>query len=118
MAIADYQSEADEDASAQDREETKRLLYVALTRARDRLYLSASVPQGKFRSGRGSLADVLPDDLKGLFAKAWRPAAIRPGPVRPGRGTASSSRLRPRLLDSCPRQRSAAGFVDDFEGLV
>src|SRR6185295_19111097 len=42
VAIADYQSEADEDARARDREETKRLLYVALTRARDRLYLSAA----------------------------------------------------------------------------
>jgi ATP-dependent exoDNAse (exonuclease V) beta subunit len=70
VAIADYQSEADEDASARDREETKRLLYVALTRGRDRLYLSASVPEGKFRAGRGSLADVLPDELKALFARA------------------------------------------------
>ena len=29
VAIADYQSDADEDAQARDREETKRLLYVA-----------------------------------------------------------------------------------------
>ena len=46
VAIADYQSEADEDAQAREREETKRLLYVALTRARDRLYLSATVQDG------------------------------------------------------------------------
>ena len=46
VAIADYQSEADEDAGANDREETKRLLYVALTRARDRLYLSGAVANG------------------------------------------------------------------------
>ena len=39
VAIADFQSEADEEAQAREREETKRLLYVALTRARDRLYL-------------------------------------------------------------------------------
>ena len=39
VAIADYQSEADDDAVAREREETKRLLYVALTRARDRLVL-------------------------------------------------------------------------------
>jgi ATP-dependent helicase/nuclease subunit A len=70
VAIADYQSEADDDASARDREETKRLVYVALTRGRDRLYLSASVPEGRFRAGRGSLADVLPDGLKSLFVKA------------------------------------------------
>ncbi|HEV3139105.1 MAG TPA: 3'-5' exonuclease, partial [Vicinamibacterales bacterium] len=43
VAVADYQSEADEDAQARDREETKRLLYVALTRARDRLYLAAAL---------------------------------------------------------------------------
>ncbi len=70
VAIADYQSEADEDASSRDREETKRLLYVALTRGRDRLYLSAGVPDGTFRAGRGSLGDVLPDDLRGVFVKA------------------------------------------------
>ena len=31
VAIADYQSEADEDSVAKEREETKQLLYVALT---------------------------------------------------------------------------------------
>src|SRR5499427_1877895 len=70
VAIADYQSEADEDASAREREETKRLLYVAMTRARDRLYLSATVQEGRCRAGRGSLADVLPDELKNLFVVA------------------------------------------------
>ena len=60
VAIADYQSEADEDAQAREREETKRLLYVALTRARDRLYLSATVKDGVCRMGRGSLGEVLP----------------------------------------------------------
>ncbi len=47
VAIADYQSEADEDAVAKEREETKRLLYVALTRARDRLYLSGVDGKGR-----------------------------------------------------------------------
>src|SRR3954469_11798289 len=64
VAIADYQSEADEDARARDREETKRLLYVALTRARDRLYLSATVKDGVFRAGPGSLGEVLPSSVK------------------------------------------------------
>jgi ATP-dependent helicase/nuclease subunit A len=75
VAIADYQSEADEDALARDREETKRLLYVALTRARDRLYLSATVQDGTFRPGRGSLGEVLPATLKALFAQAAAPGA-------------------------------------------
>ncbi|MBS1816481.1 MAG: UvrD-helicase domain-containing protein [Acidobacteria bacterium] len=70
VAIADYQSEADEDTVAREREETKRLLYVALTRARDRLYLSGSVSNGQFRPTRGALAEVLPDSLKVLFVAA------------------------------------------------
>ena len=70
VAIADYQSEADEDAQARDREETKRLLYVALTRARDRLYLSTTVKDGACRMGRGSLGEVLPPAVKAMFIAA------------------------------------------------
>jgi ATP-dependent helicase/nuclease subunit A len=70
VAIADFQSESDDDAQARDREETKRLLYVALTRARDRLYLSATVQNGVCRMGRGSLGEVLPRSLVALFAAA------------------------------------------------
>jgi ATP-dependent helicase/nuclease subunit A len=70
VAIADYQSEADEDAQARDREETKRLLYVALTRARDRLYLASTVEEGACRMGRGSLGEVLPSSVKQLFVAA------------------------------------------------
>jgi ATP-dependent helicase/nuclease subunit A len=72
IAIADYQSEADEDAQARDREETKRLLYVAMTRARDRLYLSGALKDGVCRMGRGSLGEVLPPDLRDLLAQAGR----------------------------------------------
>jgi ATP-dependent helicase/nuclease subunit A len=68
VAIADYQSEGDEDALAKDREETKRLLYVALTRARDRLYLSATRDEaGNCRMGRGSLGEVLPTSIRKRF---------------------------------------------------
>ena len=70
VAIADYQSEADEDAVAREREESKRLLYVALTRARDRLYLSGSIGKGGFRPTRGALAEVMPESLRVLFARA------------------------------------------------
>ena len=75
VAIADYQSEADEDAQARDREETKRLLYVALTRARDCLYLSTTVQGGAPRMGRGSLGEVLPAGVKALFVAASVAAA-------------------------------------------
>jgi ATP-dependent helicase/nuclease subunit A len=67
VAIADYQSEADEDAQAREREESKRLLYVAMTRARDRLYLSAALKDGACRFGRGSLGEVLPASVKSKF---------------------------------------------------
>ncbi|MCU1381506.1 MAG: addA 2 [Acidobacteria bacterium] len=70
VAIADYQSEADEDVAAREREESKRLLYVALTRARDRLYLSATVKDGVCRMGKGSLGEVLPASVRARFVGA------------------------------------------------
>jgi ATP-dependent exoDNAse (exonuclease V) beta subunit len=69
VAIADYQSEADEEALAREKEESKRLLYVAMTRARDRLYLSATVENGRCRMGKGSLGEPLPDFVKAMFLK-------------------------------------------------
>jgi ATP-dependent helicase/nuclease subunit A len=84
VAVADYQSEADEDAVAREREETKRLLYVALTRARDRLYLSASVSAGSFRPTRGALAEVLPDSLRALFVQAAARIDVVTWPGRSG----------------------------------
>ena len=42
----------------------------AMTRARDRLYLSSALKDGVLRPGPGSLADVLPASLKPLFAAA------------------------------------------------
>jgi hypothetical protein len=60
VAIGDFESEADEDTPVREREETKRLLYVAVTRARDRLYLSSVVKSGAFKAGPGSLGAVLP----------------------------------------------------------
>jgi ATP-dependent helicase/nuclease subunit A len=81
VAIADYQSEADEDARARDREETKRLLYVALTRARDRLYLSATVTDGVCRTGPGSLGEVLPASIKARFVAALQEQSAVAGPL-------------------------------------
>ncbi|HEX5111011.1 MAG TPA: UvrD-helicase domain-containing protein [Vicinamibacterales bacterium] len=63
VSVGDFESGSDEDQAARDREETKRLLYVALTRARDRLYLSAITSDGVLVPGRGSLAEVLPASL-------------------------------------------------------
>ena len=99
VAIADYQSEADEDAEARDREETKRLLYVALTRARDRLYLSGAVADGVFRPTRGSLGEVLPDVVPGrcsrrrvLGESRVRAPVRRPGAAGPRPGASDADR--------------------------
>jgi ATP-dependent helicase/nuclease subunit A len=73
VSIGDFDSEADEDMTAREREETKRLLYVALTRARDRLYLAAAVKDGVFKPGRGSLGEVLPRAVGARFEAAVRP---------------------------------------------
>ena len=70
VAVGDYRSEADDDDAAREREETKRLLYVALTRARDRLYLSTALKDGRVQAGRGSLAEVMPRSLLEAFVQA------------------------------------------------
>src|SRR6185369_16702077 len=54
VAVGDFRSDADEDAAAREAEESKRLLYVALTRARDRLYLGSVLKDGAMQPGRGS----------------------------------------------------------------
>ena len=77
VSVGPFVSERDEEERAREREETKRLLYVALTRARDRLYLATALKDGAFSAGRGSLGDVLPDSLKALFIRA----AQEPGPT-------------------------------------
>jgi ATP-dependent helicase/nuclease subunit A len=51
-----------------ENEELRRLLYVAVTRARDRLYLAAEVDRGKFRKSARSLASLFPEGLADLFA--------------------------------------------------
>ncbi|MBA3949905.1 MAG: UvrD-helicase domain-containing protein, partial [Acidobacteria bacterium] len=53
-------------------EETKRLLYVALTRARDRLYLGTVLKDGRAVAANGSLAKVLPAGFVQLFEMAGR----------------------------------------------
>ena len=103
VAIADYQSEADEDVSAREREETKRLLYVALTRARDRLYLSAALKDGALRMGRGSLGDVLPASTRTLFVAC---------------SLALASDTTARRAELYRRESPASQVVDDFAPLV
>ena len=70
VAVGDFHAEFDDDAANRDTEETKRLLYVAVTRGRDRLYLSAVTKDGRLRPGRGSLAAVCPVAVQELFGRA------------------------------------------------
>jgi ATP-dependent helicase/nuclease subunit A len=71
VAIGDFRSEADDDAADREREETKRLLYVAVTRARDRLYLASVLGrEGAFIAARGGVGEVLPMDLREVFTRA------------------------------------------------
>jgi ATP-dependent helicase/nuclease subunit A len=70
VSVSPFVSELDEREREREQHETRRLLYVATTRARDRLYLSSALKDGTLRPGPGSLADVLPPSLKPLFAQA------------------------------------------------
>jgi len=70
VSIGPFVSDSDEAEREREKHETRRLLYVALTRARDRLYLSSALKDGLLQSGRGSLAEVLPESLKQLFPAA------------------------------------------------
>jgi ATP-dependent helicase/nuclease subunit A len=70
VAIGDFRTETDDDLANRDAEESKRLLYVAVTRARDRLYLSANVKDGAVKAGPGSLMSVCPESVRELFGKA------------------------------------------------
>ena len=71
VSVGEFKSAADDDGADRDREELKRLLYVAVTRARDRLYLATTLGDGgRFEALRGGLGDVLPGDVQALFEGA------------------------------------------------
>jgi ATP-dependent exoDNAse (exonuclease V) beta subunit len=118
VAVGDYRSEADEDSPAREREETKRLFYVALTRARDRVYLSTSLKDGRVQPGRGSLAEVWPSSLLDAFAAAyagmdqvdWSGAA---GVVHRFRVVAGSSTVV--ASDLTGREKDESSMAADFE---
>jgi ATP-dependent helicase/nuclease subunit A len=69
VAVGGFRSEAEDRALEADREESKRLLYVAITRARDRLYLAATVRGAHARMPRGSLGEVLPRSFLAFVAE-------------------------------------------------
>ncbi len=119
VAVADFQSEADEETEDREREETKRLLYVALTRSRDRLYLSAIAQDGTCRVGRGSLGEVLPKALVDLLAEASRATecsrTVRWSPAGGREHTLAARRYDPSTEPQVLPARSVSGTgLDDF----
>jgi len=76
VAVGPFVSEMDEAERQREKHETKRLLYVALTRARDRLYLASALKDGVLTPGRGSLAEVFPQSIRDLFSVAGKAADL------------------------------------------
>ncbi len=87
VSVSDHDSASDRDHEEKDKEETKRLLYVALTRARDRLYLSGTAAGGKLILQRGSLGRILPPLL-------MTAAATGADPELQWQGQSSAHRIR------------------------
>jgi ATP-dependent helicase/nuclease subunit A len=121
VSIGPFVSDTDEAERDREKQETRRLLYVALTRARDRLYLSAALKDGALVPGRGSLAEVLPDSLRQLFthaatafdacpAVAWTGSSGRPFEFRLCRPPAAEA--APEAHEQVPT--AAAGVQDRF----
>jgi len=78
VGIGDHETEADADADAREAEESKRLLYVSLTRARDRLYLAGVVDEaGRIGPAKGSLGRHLPASLLDAMGQAWGQGHVR-----------------------------------------
>jgi len=72
VSVTSLLPSANSDERARDREELKRLLYVAVTRARDRLYFSTVLADGAMRPGLGSLGEVLPRSFHRMLESASR----------------------------------------------
>ena len=106
VSIENFLSEQDTLEPELEREETKRLLYVALTRARDRLYLSAPAKEGKVRMGPQSLGQSLPPSLQ---AQIEGVGALADGErvVWTGRSAAHVIRVA-RVAEDAPASASVA----------
>ena len=119
VSVGPFVPEIEEADREREQQETRRLLYVALTRARDRLYLSSSLKDGALAPGRGSLAEVLPESIKPLFAHAaaafpemstiaWTGESGRTFEWRVCRMPPSAARVRDKPANPAPDHPSAA----------
>jgi ATP-dependent helicase/nuclease subunit A len=122
VSVGEFQSHADGDRAVREREETKRLLYVALTRARDCLYLGAVAKDGRLQPGRGSLAEVLPASLLDLLvpgagAVEWMASSGRAHRLRRCGDSGASGDIS-TLVPSGSADDQARARTDDFAPLV
>src|SRR4029453_7366458 len=130
VAVGDFRSDADEDAAAKEAEESKRLLYVALTRARDCLYLGSVLKDGTLQPGRGSLAAVLPQALIDQFTATgevteWRASSGAVHRIRcirdSGSGIRDSSPMNPEPTNPesrIPSPDASPGVIASLEPLI
>ena len=105
-----------EGEKARETEESKRLLYVALTRARDRLYLGTVLTEkGDAKAGNGSLGKVLPsgfmrfleaaakqDDVSWASGTRIYPFRVCPPPAEPPLQLQRETVARERAGDFAP----------------
>ena len=116
VAVDGLADEPAREVEAREREETKRLVYVALTRARDRLYLASTLSrQGAFAPAPTSLGAVLPASLGEALARAATCGRRRASSGAPPVGAVHQLRVvdgDAELVGARGRTRGPA--VDDF----
>ncbi len=89
-----------DDERQRELEETKRLLYVAATRARDRLYFAADAPRGEPALRRGSLGEVLPPAFTAVLGQAAATGAPAVDWTGPSGNTHPLAVCRPPAADA------------------
>ena len=125
VSVGPFISDTDEAERERERHETRRLLYVAVTRARDRLYFSSTLKDGVLVPGRGSLAEVLPESFRKLLGNAptsfpemdtvsWTGVSGRQYSWRLCRPPAGAGAETPPYTGA-PAVTSAGSGSDDFE---
>ncbi len=94
-------------------EELRRLFYVAMTRARDRLYLAAQVDaDGHVTRAARSLAALLPDEVAGVFAAARRAPAGQDVEWVTAEGTFAFKVCRPAAEAAAAGEDERAGDLE------